>query len=497
MLKPVEHIRHRPAPGRWPDVAQAARARLFSPLAHRNLRLAQRSWVPAMVPWRASEDGYVNDDVMDWYRRFARGRPGALVVEATGVRDISSGPLLRIGHDRYQPGLEKLVEAVREASDGETRLFIQLIDFLPIRRRPAPATYFARYLKITGRHRRALGAENWSEARVRKALAELDETTLERVLDARELEALQMGLRERVTDTQHPHIRALPRVLPGCFARAALRARDAGFDGVELHYAHAYTLASLLSARNTRGDGYGGAREQRVRLPLEVYHAVRRAVGDKYVVGCRFLSEDCIAGGSSLEDACYFAVALARAGMDFLSLSRGGKFEDARQPKIGEAAYPYTGASGYECIPHVISDRRGPFGRNLEAAAAIRAALRAAGEQTPVVVAGGIHGFEQAERILARGQADLVGVARQALADPDWFLKIRLGHGDAIRTCSYSNYCEGLDQRHKQVTCQLWDRVAMDESGVKRSKDGRRRLVAPAWTPPARADARNTSTEMR
>ena len=70
--------------------------------------------------------------------------------------------------------------------------------------------------------------------------------------------------------------------MPGLFADAAARAREAGFDGVELHYAHAYTMASFLSRTNTREDGYGGPRENRVRLPLEVFQAVRERVGPDY-----------------------------------------------------------------------------------------------------------------------------------------------------------------------------------------------------------------------
>ena len=113
---------------------------------------------------------------------------------------------------------------------------------------------------------------------------------------------------------------------------------------MELHYAHAYTMASFLSARNTRSDGYGGAPEHRVRLPLEVYRAVRAQVGSSYPIGCRMLAEDCIEAGSSVEDAAYFAERLAGAGMDFISLSRGGKFEDAAQPKVGEAAVSLHGS---------------------------------------------------------------------------------------------------------------------------------------------------------
>jgi dimethylglycine catabolism A len=240
-------------------------------------------------------------------------------------------------------------------------------------------------------------------------------------------------------------------------------------------------MASFLSALNDRADGYGGPREQRVRLPLEVYEAVRAHVGRDYVVGVRFLGDEVIAGGSSLEDAIYFGREFARAGFDYLSLSKGGKFEDAQQPKVGHAAYPYTGESGYECMPTVLSDERGPFGRNVPLAAAIKRAVNADGHATPIVATGGIATFEQAEAILERGEADIVGLARQALADPDWFSKVRQGRGGEVRRCTYTNYCEGLDQAHKQVTCKLWDRVGLDEPGIALTNDGRRRLLAPNW----------------
>jgi 2,4-dienoyl-CoA reductase-like NADH-dependent reductase (Old Yellow Enzyme family) len=436
-----------------------------------------------MVPWRASEDGVVTAEVLEWYERFARGRPGALVVEATGIRDVPSGPLLRAGHDRFLPGLRELVRVVREAGGGETRLFIQLIDFLSIRRRPEPGRYFGEFLAITPRHRAAFGKAQASDAEVRAWLRSLTPAEWGRVLDERELGALEFGARERVTDTRLEHIRQLPRQLPVLFSDAARRARDAGFDGVELHYAHAYTMASFLSRTNAREDGYGGELTNRVRLPLEVYRQVRATVGDDFVVGCRFLADECIAGGSEPDDAVFFGCEFARAGMDFLSLSRGGKFDDAKQPKVGEAAYPYTGRSGYECMPSYFSDAAGPFGRNLLPTARVRAAVRGQGFTTPVVAAGGIHSFEQAEACLVGEQADIVGLARQALADPDWFLKVRTGHGAQVRLCLYTNYCEALDQRHRQVTCELWDREGLDEPGVRKSADGKRRLTPPLWRP--------------
>jgi 2,4-dienoyl-CoA reductase-like NADH-dependent reductase (Old Yellow Enzyme family) len=481
MWKPPERVKHPLPEPEWPTAQEASQATLFQPIQLGPIELRQRTWVPAMVPWRATEEGFVTPEVLAWYERFARGQPGALVVEATGIRDIPSGPLLRIGHDRFLPGLRQLVETVETASRGRTRLFIQLIDFLTIRRRPDPAKFFARYLEITEGHRRAVGLHD--DDQVRATLSGMSEHELEQALSSRELEDLRFGYRERVTDLHLPQIAELPIVLPDLFANAAERAREAGFDGVELHYAHAYTMASFLSARNDRPDGYGGTRQHRVRLPLEVLQQVRDRVGDDSVVGCRFLTDECIEGGSTVADAEFFGVALAGAGMDFLSLSRGGKFDDAQQPQIGWAAYPYTGPSGYECMPTALSDPRGPFGRNIAATATVRQAVRGAGLETPVVVAGGIGTFAQAETILKRGQADLVAAARQSLADPDWFRKMRLGRGEEIRRCIYTNYCEGLDQKHKQVTCQLWDRENLHEKDLQLATDGRRRLTAPSWSP--------------
>lgn len=482
-------------PARWPTREEARTSRLFSPLAVGAFAARTRTWVPAMVPWRATETGFVTPAVCDWYGRFADGRPGVLVAEATGIRDVPSGPLLRIGHARFVPGLRELVEVVRARSQGETRFVIQLIDFLRIRRRPEKARFLGEYLALGAHHRaglEALGhpAARGSEAEVRAALLALPHATLLTVLTPREVEDLEFGHRQRVTDVHEREIEELPRVLPALFAQAAARAREAGFDGVELHFAHAYTLASFLSRTNTRVDGYGGDLAGRARLPLEVLAAVRAAVGRDFTVGLRYLSDEAIPGGSELADAQFFGEQFARAGADFLSLSRGGKFDDAKQPRVGEAAYPYTGPSGLACMPTVYVPG-GPFGRNLAAARAVRERVRAAGFTTPIVACGGINSFELAEGALRDGACDLVGAARQSLADPDWWRKLELGRGSEIRRCLYTNYCEGLDQKHVEVTCQLWDREFGEaDAGAalgappRRTQDGKRRLEPPAWKAP-------------
>jgi len=71
-------------------------------------------------------------------------------------------------------------------------------------------------------------------------------------------------------------------------------------------------------------------------------------------------------------------------------------------------------------------------------------------------------------------------MARQALADPDWWAKVVSGHGDQVRVCEFTNYCEALDQKHTPVTCQLWDRTDL-QADTPMTADGKRRLTAPAW----------------
>ena len=479
-------IRHPLPEVQWPTAEEARRSLWFQSIRINQLTLRNRTWVPAMVPWRATEDGQMTRDVLDWYARFARGRPGVIVVEATGIRDIASGPLLRIGHDRFETGLAKLVETVRGHSCGETHLFIQIIDFLSIRRRPTREKYFRQHLTITDRHRSVLAGRNPAlhgidDTALREALLATGEEELREILTEREHRDYFMGYREDVNDRHLERIKNLPSVLPDLFADAAERAKRVGFDGVELHYAHAYTMASFLSRLNVRDDGYGGSPENRLRLPLDVFRAVRARVGDDYCVGIRLLGDEVIEGGSRIEDAVFYSTQFAQAGADYISVSKGGKFEDAKRPVVGKAAYPYTGPSGLECMPTVRSDERGPFGRNVPLAAAIRRDIRNHNLTTPVVTSGGIHSFQQVEDILARGDADIAAAARQSLADPDWTRKILLGRGAEVRRCIYTNYCEGLDQVHKQVTCQLWDRDFQPGDDIPRSTDNKRRLLAPEW----------------
>jgi 2,4-dienoyl-CoA reductase-like NADH-dependent reductase (Old Yellow Enzyme family) len=422
-----------------------------------------------MVTWRATEDGVVTDAVREIYLRYALGGAGMIVLEAMGIRDVASGPLLRLSHDRFLPGLKALVAEMHSVC--RSLVIPQIIDFLKIATRKTTRVFM--------------------EAMVRHG--QLPPSTLD--VSDREFEAnletylpnprprheFLYGYRQTVEDLELSEIQRIP----GWFAAAARRARACGFDGVELHFAHAYTMASFLSVTNPRTDHYGGSFENRMRLPREVIEEVRGAVGGDFLLGCRYLGSEDILGedgkieGNDLEEAKRIGVELAGAGLDFLSISRGGKFDDAQQPKIGEAVYPYTGHSGHKCIPR---DRKDPVAVNAYLAAGIRGALRGAGFSTPVVTAGKIHTFEQAESILREEKADIVGMARALLADPDLPRKWLAGADGDSRACVFCPFCEQEDQHHRVVTCTLWPKPADDH---------RKRLTPAVWQPGRAFDPRD------
>jgi 2,4-dienoyl-CoA reductase-like NADH-dependent reductase (Old Yellow Enzyme family) len=413
------------------------------PIGRGGLVMPNRIWLPAMVTWRGTEDGFVTPSVREIYLRYAMGGAGMIVLEATGIRDVASGPLLRLSHDRYVPGLRALREELR--GHGSSLVIPQLIDFLKIATRKPTRAYLQGMVK---------------RGRLPERVLELSDAAFEADYPAwlpspRERRDFLFGYRQTIGDLGRDEIRRIP----GWFAAAARRARQAGFDGVELHFAHAYTMASFLSVTNPRSDEYGGSFENRLRLPREVIAAVREEVGPGFLLGCRYLGSEDILGedgrilGNDVAEAARIGVELSRAGLDFLSVSRGGKFDDALQPKVGEAAYPYTGHSGHACIPRRKHD---PFGVNAHLATAIRQAVREAGFQVPVVASGKIAHFDQAEAILREGRADLVGMARALLADPDLPRKWAAAADDAVRVCVFCPFCEEEDHRHRVVTCTLW-----------------------------------------
>ena len=361
---------------------------LFEPLTLRSTTLPNRIVLPAMVTRLSGEDGVVNEEIRGRYVRYAKGHVGLIVVEAMAVHQSKSGPLLRISADEFKPGLTDLVHRCHDAGPG--KVMPQIIHFLKISR------------------------SGWRQTVDMLPAKEIDD-----IVDA--------------------------------YGQAAVRARECGFDGVELHMAHAYTLSSFLSRLNPRRDAYGGSLENRLRLPVRVMDRVRKLVGEDFTIGVRFLGEECIRNGYTVVEAGPMAVRLAHAGADYISLSAGGKFEDARHIP-GEPLYPYTGYSGDKCMP----GSNYPDGANLYIPEGVRAAVQAAGLTTPIVAAGKIATLALAEQVLERGQGDMIGMARALLADPDLPKKWRDGRQEQVIRCVYGNVCKALDENFRKVDCTLW-----------------------------------------
>lgn len=367
--------------------------RLFEPLQIRNMALENRIVLPAMVTRLAGENGTVNDEIRARYLRFAKGRPGLIVIEAMSIHGGKSGPLLRLSSDEFIPGQADLVRRMRDVSPS--KIVPQIIHFLKIAR---------------------------------------------------------SGWRQKVADLTKDEIRTIVTQ----YAAAAGRARRCGYDGVELHMAHAYTVSSFLSRLNQRPDEYGRSLENRMRLATEILLAVRAETGEEFPVGVRYDGEECIKNGYTITESREIALRMAQLGVDWISLSAGGKFEDAVH-KPGVPLYPYTGYSGDRCMPPASY----PDGANLYLSEGIKTHLLGRGFTTPIVASGKIRTPELAESVLQSGRADLVGMARALLADPDWAVKVASGRSDHLIRCVYGNVCKNLDENFRKVVCTLWPKGAL------------------------------------
>ena len=193
------------------------------------------------------------------------------------------------------------------------------------------------------------------------------------------------------------------------FASSATLAKEAGFDGVEIHSAHGYLLSSSLSPRiNTRNDSWGGSLENRARLVISVVRAVRAEVGERFVLAVKLNSSDFQKGGFSHEDSIEVAKMLQSEGIDFLEIS-GGNFETP-------VAYKHASKKGSTVA------REAYF---LDYARDIKAALN-----IPVMVTGGFRSRDIMNGAIADGATDLIGMGRPYIVDPEWPRKLLDGDID-------------------------------------------------------------------
>ena len=352
------------------------------------LKLINRIVHTPVVTRLENEDGTVTPLLKERVLRITKGGVGYFILGAAGVIDKRSGPLLKICDDRFIPGLAELVKEVHGETDS--KIGLQIVHFLKL---------------------------------------------------------AKTGYRQKVEDLVSEEIQEIIEAM----VQAAVRVRKAGFDAVEWDAESGMTLSSLLSLLNKRRDGYGGNVENRLRIVLEILKQTRREVGDDFVIGARINGDDFVLGGTTLKQSTVIARRLAEEGVDYISVSCGGKFEDAI-PQPGKPLDCYSGYSGKRCWPRWYM----PDATNAYLAEAIKKEVNRVGLQTPIITAGKIPYPALAEEILQGGKADLIGLARALLCDPEWPKKTSEGREGEIVRCIYCDHCSNCDRNFEPVVCFQW-----------------------------------------
>jgi 2,4-dienoyl-CoA reductase-like NADH-dependent reductase (Old Yellow Enzyme family)/thioredoxin reductase len=344
-------------------------AALLSPVKIGSLDVKNRIVMPAMGTHYLEYDGSVNERFIAYMRARARGGTGLLITEAAFVHP--SGKLspreLGVHRDEMVPGLKKLVGAVH--ADG-AKICIQL-------------GHAGRQTYHVLTEQPLLAPSAIACPLCKDMPVEMSKTDIDGIIDS--------------------------------FGEAARRAKEAGFDAVEVHGAHGYLLNQFLSAySNKRSDEYGGTLENRARLPLAVVKKIKSVTGPDYPVIYRMSAMEFVADGLTVEESAAFSAMLVGSGIDAIHVS-GGVYESAAMT-IGPA-----------CIPQ---------GVYADMAAAIRGAI---GAKVPVIVVHRIKDPVMAEGIIASGKADMVAMGRALLADEELPLKVSQGRAGDVRKCIACN----------------------------------------------------------
>ncbi|HHW44629.1 MAG TPA: NADH:flavin oxidoreductase [Desulfotomaculum sp.] len=322
-------------------------ASLFTPFESPKLQLKNRVVMPPMANYLCPESGEINEALIAHYNRRAEAEVALLIVEHSYVTPSGRADKKQLGihDDALVPGLRRLVEEV---------------------------------------HRRG--------AKIGIQITHAGSNTSTAVLDRTPLAPSAVPHPNGRGEVPQELSTAEMNGIKEAFAAAARRAKEAGFDMVEIHGAHGYLLNQFFSPlTNRRTDQYGGSFDRRLRFPLEVVEAVRRAVGDDYCLFYRLGADDRMPGGITPGDARRAAPALVEAGVDVLDLSGG--LCGARLSGSGFFVY---------------------------LAEAVKPAVK-----VPVLVTGGLGDPVLANAVIAEGKADLVGIGRALLADPEWARKAK------------------------------------------------------------------------
>ena len=230
------------------------------------------------------------------------------------------------------------------------------------------------------------------------------------------------------------------------FADCARRCKQAGFDGIEIHGGHGYLVAEFMSSySNKRIDQYGGSLTNRMRFPLEAIAAIRKAVGEEFIVGFRISADELVPGGRTKEDTKTIALMLEAAGIDFLHVSAGvyGSSYAIAPPQAIKHGWLTDFAKEVKEIVHI-----------------------------PVITVGRINDPLIADQIIRSGKADFVTMARASLCDPHMPEKARQGNFEEIRYCiACSQGCMGVLLKDKPIHCALNPMLGQEYKYINKQTD--------------------------
>lgn len=342
--------------------------KVFTPLEVRGVTIPNRVVFPAFQTNYATREGFVTERVTNFYRNIAKGGAGLTIVGCIAVSKDGVGAtnVLQLTDERHVEGLKKLFQEIKSYG---TVAGVQLIHFgrqtsSSITGHPlvAPSAIPCPVMKETPR--------------------ELSEEEICRIEDD--------------------------------FTNAALRAKNAGADMVELHAAFGYLIGGFLSAySNKRTDNYGGSLENRTRFLKEIIEKVRSRVGN-LLIGCRISAEEFVEGGLTLEESKKIVSMLVDADIDVISV----------------------GAGVYQSMNHMLPTKEMGEGPHVRLAEGIKEVV-----DVPVICAGNIRNLRFAQKIIAEGRADLVAMGRAQVADPQIINKSKNGLLNSIVECDWCNRC--------------------------------------------------------
>lgn len=394
--------------------------KLRSPIRIGKLVVQNRTVMPAMGVNLAAPDGGVTDDITAFYEARAKGGVGLIITEVTRISDgagISDPCQLAAWRFSDVAGLQRLVDVIHRYG---TSIFIQL---------QHPGREASPYI---------CGEQPVAPSPVPNP----NGGTVPRELTTEECAEFAQK-----------------------FTRAALIAKIAGADGIELHGAHGYLINEFLSpAMNFRKDVYGGSFENRMRFVTEILEGIRRECGRDFPVSVRINAEEALPGGIDLQEAVRIAAALEKAGADAINVSCYS--EGCIEPGTYEQGWKKYMA---EAIKKAVS--------------------------IPVIAVCNIKEPSVAESLLQEGVCDLAGIGRALLADPDWCKKAFTGRENEIRKCIGCLACFGEIVKLKQVRCSVNPLTGREREYSSPVRNGAGRTVAVIGCGPAGMEAALTLKE--